>query len=363
LGALRRRLISAKATVHVCGCGFGNQGKYMDRMTSMATFVKVVESGGFSAAARALSISPSMVTTHVQSLEDRLGVRLLNRNTRMVSPTEVGQAYYERCVQILAEVDDADQVAQALQTTPRGVLRLNMSVAIPPLLAPVIAEFVKLYPDISVSMTMTDGMVDLVEEGFDLAVRNMPAPDSSLIARRVASYRFVVCGAPSYFAERGMPRQLSDLAHHNCLIFSRSGWGNDWRFAGAEGEHSVPVSGNLLANSANALRLAAVHGQGLAMAPGFLFADDIKSGRLIPVLTEFSRTEHAINAIYPHRRHLSAKVRSFIDLLTRRFHDDPYWADPCKSCLAAEPGTATFVLDDTPTRAGGVVAYKSARQH
>ena len=311
----------------------------MDRMTSMATFVKVVESEGFSAAARALGISPSMATTHVRSLEERLGVRLLNRSTRRVSLTEAGQIYYERCLQILAEVEDADRVAQALQSTPRGTLRLNTSVAIPPFLAPVIAEFVTLYPDVSINLTMTDRMIDLVEEGFDLAVRNMLIPDSSLIVRRVASYRFVVCGAPGYFATRGVPKQPADLVQHNCLIYSHSAWGNEWRFAGPDGEQSVPVSGNLQANSDNALRLAAVHGQGLALAPTFLVADEIKSGRLVPVLSRFLQTEHAINAVYPHRHHLSAKVRSFIDLLAKHFRADPAWADPCRSRLAAEPGT------------------------
>jgi DNA-binding transcriptional LysR family regulator len=311
----------------------------MDRMTSMATFVKVVESEGFSAAARALGISPSMATTHVRSLEERLGVRLLNRSTRRVSLTEAGQTYYERCLQILAEVEDADRVAQALQSTPRGTLRLNTSVAIPPFLAPVIAEFVTLYPDVSINLTMTDRMIDLVEEGFDLAVRNMLIPDSSLIVRRVASYRFVVCGAPSYFATRGVPKQPADLVQHNCLIYSHSAWGNEWRFAGPDGEQSVSVSGNLQANSDNALRLAAVHGQGLALAPTFLVADEIKSGRLVPVLGRFLQTEHAINAVYPHRHHLSAKVRSFIDLLAKHFRADPAWADPCRSRLAAEPGT------------------------
>jgi DNA-binding transcriptional LysR family regulator len=311
----------------------------MDRMTSMATFVKVVESEGFSAAARALGISPSMATTHVRSLEEHLGVRLLNRSTRRVSLTEAGQTYYERCLQILAEVEDADRVAQALQSTPRGTLRLNTSVAIPPFLAPVIAEFVTLYPDVSINLTMTDRMIDLVEEGFDLAVRNMLIPDSSLIVRRVASYRFVVCGAPSYFATRGVPNQPADLVQHTCLIYSHSAWGNEWRFAGPDGEQSVPVSGNLQANSDNALRLAAVHGQGLALAPTFLVADEIKSGRLVPVLSRFLQTEHAINAVYPHRHHLSAKVRSFIDLLAKHFRADPAWADPCRSRLAAEPGT------------------------
>jgi DNA-binding transcriptional LysR family regulator len=316
----------------------GKSGDRMDRMTSMSTFVKVVESGGFSAAARALSISPSMATTHVQALEERLGVRLLNRSTRKVSLTEVGHAYYERCLQILAEADDADQIAQALQSTPRGTLRLNTSVAIPPFLAPVIAEFTALYPEVSIALTMTDRMIDLVEDGFDLAVRSMSGPDSSLITRRVASYRFVVCGSPDYFARRGTPHAPADLAHHNCLIYSHSPWGNDWRFSGPDGEQSIAVKGNLHANSDNALRLAAVNGQGLAMAPSFLVKDEIKSGRLVPVLTEFLRAEHAINAIYPHRHHLSAKVRSFIDLLAKHFHDDPAWADPCRAHLTAGSG-------------------------
>jgi DNA-binding transcriptional LysR family regulator len=329
----------------------------MDRMTSMATFVKVVESGGFSAAARTLSMSPSMVTAHVQSLEERLGVRLLNRSTRRVSLTEVGHAYYERCLQVLADVEDADQIAQALQSTPRGTLRLNTSIAIPPLLAPVIAEFVALHPEVSINLTMTDRMIDLVEEGFDLAVRNMSVPDSSLVVRRVATYRFVVAGAPSYLAARGTPKQPADLAHHNCLVYSHSAWGNEWRFAAPNGEQSVPVRGNLQANSDNALRLAAVHGQGLALAPSFLLIDEIKAGRLIPVLTEFLQTENAINAIYPHRHHLSAKVRSFIDLLARHFHTDPAWADPRASrWTASMPAAGLRNNDGSPAVVLGIAA-------
>lgn len=328
----------------------------MDRMTSMATFVKVVESGGFSAAARTLGMSPSMVTAHVQSLEERLGVRLLNRSTRRVSLTEVGHAYYERCLQVLADVEDADQIAQALQSTPRGTLRLNTSIAIPPLLAPVIAEFVALYPEISINLTMTDRMIDLVEEGFDLAVRNMSVPDSSLVVRRVATYRFVVAGAPSYLAARGAPKQPADLVHHNCLVYSHSAWGNEWRFAGPNGEQSVTVRGNLQANSDNALRLAAVHGQGLALAPSFLLSDEIKAGRLIPILTEFLQPEHAINAIYAHRHHLSAKVRSFIDLLAKHFHADPAWADPRASRLIARIPAAGLRKDGPPAAALGIAA-------
>jgi DNA-binding transcriptional LysR family regulator len=331
----------------------------MDRMTSMATFVKVVESGGFSAAARALGISPSMVTTHVRALEERLAVRLLNRSTRKVSLTEAGHAYYERCLQILTDVEEAERIAEALQSTPRGTLRLNTSVAIPPFLAPVIAEFASLYPEVSVNLAMTDRMVDLVEEGFDLAVRNMSVPDSSLIARCVATYRFVVCGSPGYLAARGVPREPADLVHHNCLIHSHSAWGNEWHFAGPEGEQSVAVVGNLQANSDNALRLAAVHGQGLALAPSFLLIDEIKSGRLVPVLTEFLQTDHAVNAIYPHRRHLSAKVRSFIDLLTRRFRDDPAWADPCRSRLTTQPTTSPVLVEDAPVLSGDAAAARN----
>ena len=343
-----------------------NISRAMDRMTSMATFVKVVENGGFSAAARALSISPSVASAHVQALEDRLGVRLLNRSTRKVSLTEVGHAYYERCLQILAEADDADQIAQALQSSPRGTLRLNTSVAIPPFLAPVVAEYTALYPEVSIDLTMTDRMIDLVEDGFDLAVRNMSVPDSSLVTRRVASYRFVVCGSPDYFARHGVPTTPADLVDHNCLVYSRSAWGHEWRFNGGDGEQSIPVKGNLQANSDNALRLAAVNGQGLAMAPSFLVIDEIKSGRLVPILTEFLQAEYAINAIYPHRHHLSAKVRSFIDLLAKHFREDPAWADPCRSKLAAKSGNGAdgklWLNGSGPNGSDGALQSDSVRQ-
>ncbi|HLN08921.1 MAG TPA: LysR family transcriptional regulator [Xanthobacteraceae bacterium] len=307
----------------------------MDRLTSMTTFVKVVEHGGFSAAARALDMSPSMVTTHVQALEERLGVRLLNRSTRRVGLTEVGQAYFERCVQILAELDDADQVAQALHSTPRGTLRLNTSIVMPPFIGPVIAEYVKRHPDVGVELVISDRMVDLVEEGYDLSIRVTPIPDSSLIVRRLASYHLVVCAAPEYLAARGAPRQPSDLSHHNCLVFSQSPWDSEWRFAGPGGEQRIQVSGNMRSNSAVALRLAALHGQGLLATMSFQVADDIKSGRLIPVLTEFLATELSILAVYPHRHRLSAKVRSFIDMLARHFREDPLWAASSAALAAA----------------------------
>jgi DNA-binding transcriptional LysR family regulator len=293
----------------------------MDRVTSMSAFAKVVSTGGFSAAGRALNMSPSMVSNHVQALEDRLGVRLLNRSTRKTSLTEVGEAYYERTLQILADLEEAEHAAQALQSVPRGSLRLNTSVALPPLLAAVIEEFVRLYPEASVSMSMTDQVVDLVEERFDLAVSHMPVEESSLISRRVASYHFAVCGSPSYFEHWGIPQAPSDLTSHNCLTYSHSAWGDEWRFSSQGGEQAIRVSGNLQANSANALRSAAIHGQGLVILPTFLIADELRTGRLIRVLGDFLQTEHAVSAIYPHRHRVSAKVRSFVDLLVKHFRN------------------------------------------
>jgi DNA-binding transcriptional LysR family regulator len=217
-------------------------------------------------------------------------------------------------------------------------------VSVPPLLAPVIAEFTELYPDVTLSIAMSDRMVDLVDEGFDLAIRLTPIPDSSLIVRRIGSYRLLVCAAPSYLEKRGIPRTPSDLTTHNCLSFSQSPWSSEWRFNGSNGEETIAVSGNMESNSANALRLGAVHGQGLAMMPSFLVADEIQSGRLVPLLSEFSPTEHPISAIYPHRHHLSAKVRSFLDLLTKHYRENPAWADPCSAygdCVEREMSAVT----------------------
>jgi DNA-binding transcriptional LysR family regulator len=203
---------------------------------------------------------------------------------------------------------------------PSGILHLNVSIAIPFFVGPVIAEFTSLYPDVKVSMTMSDRMVDLVDEGIDLAITTMPVPNSNLVMRRVGSFRLLVCGSPDYFAQHGMPREPTDLANHNCMKYTFSPWGSEWRFKSPEGQRAIHVTGNMEANSVNALRLAAVLGQGLIWVPDFLVSNDIKSGKLVPVLNEFSCPEQAINAVYPHRRHLATKVRSFLDLITKHFH-------------------------------------------
>jgi DNA-binding transcriptional LysR family regulator len=295
----------------------------------MLSFVKVVETGGFSAAARQLSISTSIVTTHVKSIEDRLGVRLLNRSTRSVSLTEAGHAYYERCVRILSEIEDAEEAAQVLQSKPRGTLRLNASPGVPALIAPSMAEFTALYPDVSVRLTVTSRMVDLMDEGFDLAIRFIAVADSSLILHRLAAFRLVVCGSPNYLATRGRPEHPSDLVRHNCLIYYDTSFGKggkEWRFTGPDGDLPVRVSGSLEANSSDALRAAAVLDAGLLYVPSPVAAEELKSGALVPVLTEFLPEEFSIDALYPHREHLPAKVRSFMDLVARNLREAEWHA-------------------------------------
>ncbi len=292
----------------------------MDRMTSIATFVKIADAGGFAAAARKLGVSPSTVSTQIHDLEDRLGVRLLNRSTRKVSLTEIGRGYYDRCTQILAEMDEADSAINAMNAKPSGALHLNVSISIPFFVAPLIAEFTSLYPDVKVNMVMSDRMVDLVEERIDLAITTLPVPNSNLIMRRVGSVRLVVYGSPDYFARCGVPRNPNDLVNHNCLKDTFSSWGNEWRFKSPEGLRAIHVSGNMETNSVNALKQAAVLGQGLILAPDYLVADEVTSGRLAAVLTEFCSPTLPVNAVYPNRQHLSTNVRSFLDLVSKHAH-------------------------------------------
>lgn len=288
----------------------------MDRVTCMNSFVKVVENSGFSAAARRLQISTSMVTGHIKTLEDHLGVRLLNRSTRKVSLTEVGHAYFERCQQILAEISDADEIAERLQSQPRGVLQLNVAPVVPLILAPIVAEYASLYPEVAIRMTSTSREVDMVEEAFDLAIR-ISVSDQNLIVRRLAAYHYVLCGAPGYFARRGHPRRVSDLADHNCITYYDSPWNREWHFNTPDGPQSVRPSGNLQVNSPDALRLSAVLGQGLVYVPNFLVAEELKSGQLVRTLTECRSIAMTVDASYPHRQYLSQKVRAFIDLAVK----------------------------------------------
>jgi DNA-binding transcriptional LysR family regulator len=290
----------------------------MDRLTSLTAFVRVVDSGGFSAAGRKLNMSTTMVSNHVQALEERLGVRLLNRTTRKVSLTEVGQAYYDRCTQILSDIEQADDIAGATQSTPRGTLRIHSHTHVVPFIAQVVADFLKTYAEASVDHSIGERDVDLIDEGFDLAVRMVPPPDSSLIVRRLATWRHVLCCSPSYLEKHGRPEQLSDLSARNCIRHANYPFGDEWHFVDRKGAPAtVKVSGNLVTNSGETLRQAALQGVGVTLAAGFLVRDDLDAGRLVRLLPEYRTVEITMNAVYPHRHHLSAKVRTFIDMLVR----------------------------------------------
>ncbi|MGA9088740.1 MAG: LysR family transcriptional regulator [Bradyrhizobium sp.] len=290
----------------------------MDRLTSLTAFVRVADSGGFSAAGRRLNMSTTMVSNHVLALEERLGARLLNRTTRKVSLTEVGKAYYDRAIQILADIEQADDIAGALQSTPRGTLRIYTATHVVQFITPVVAEFLGAYPEVKVDLTMGERMVDLIDEGFDVAIRLTPPPDSSLIVRSLATWRHVLCCSPDYLEKRGPLRQLAELAGQNCVRHALYPFEDEWRFVDRKGAPaSVRVSGNLISNSGETLRRVALQGVGICLAPGFLIADDLDQGRLIRLLPEYRPVEFAMNAVYPHRHHLSAKVRTFIDLLAR----------------------------------------------
>jgi len=298
----------------------------MDRLTSLAVFGRVVECGGFSAAARRLNMSVTMVGNHVQSLEDRLGVRLLNRTTRKVSLTETGKYYYERSSQILAELEEADRTAGALSSTPRGTLKVYTSSAIVRFLVPVVSEYMELYPSISLDFNIGERAIDMIEEGYDLTIRTVPPPDSSLVARKLTPWRHMLVCSPAYLETHPDPKKPAEIADHNCLQYTYYPYGDEWRFEDGEGKQvSIKIGGNVVSNSAEMLRFLTLNGQGIFLAPSFLVFDDIAEGRLVKMMSDYSPVEFSINAVYPNRSHLPTKVRLFIDLLVERFAEHRKW--------------------------------------
>jgi DNA-binding transcriptional LysR family regulator len=290
----------------------------MDRIMSLQAFVQVVDSGSFSGAAKRLGVSPAVVTGHVQALEKRLGVQLLNRTTRKVNLTEVGRGFHDRARRILGELEDAESMASAEQSSPRGTLRLNTSVSLARLVTPLISDYVSLYPDVCFELVMSDRMVDMVEEGFDLALRSGPLPDSSLITRRLGVGRLVLCAAPEYLARHGRPERPEDLTEHNCLIYINSHLEGRWRLSGPDGEHDVAIAGNLRSNSVEGLRAAALAGLGICLLPTVNITEDLAAGHLVRLLPDYRTTEVVLQAVYPPGRHVPMKVRTFIDFLVER---------------------------------------------
>lgn len=292
----------------------------MDTLTSMRAFVRVVERGGFAPAARELSLSPAMVGRHVQRLEERLGATLLMRSTRRQSLTAVGRAYYERCVQILAEVEAADGIVSSLRANPRGLLRVNAPTTFGArALSAEIADYVTAYPEVSVELTLNDRVVDLVDEGFEAAVRIGALEDSSLIARRLRDYEMALCASPAYLKRHGTPETPDDLRQHNCLGYIHWSRRNIWPFSGPSGETEIQVNGNLQINNGEALRTAALNGLGIILQPRLLLEQDTTTGRLVEILSDWHPPKLPMHIILPPQRPWTPKIRTFIDYIVGRF--------------------------------------------
>ncbi|CAI06866.1 LysR family transcriptional regulator [Aromatoleum aromaticum] len=298
----------------------------MEDLNLMATFARVVEAGSFSEAARRLDVSRSAVSKAVAKLEKAFGARLLNRSTRALSLTEVGAAVAEHCARIVDEAEQAEQVVMSFHAEPRGILKVSASVAFGTLhVAPALADFLGRYPELALDMMITDKLVDLAEEGYDLAVRVTGEPPGSLVARRLAPVRRRICATPEYFRRRGVPQTPEDLVHHHCLSYAHSGEKGQWRFSGPEGEIAVPVKGPLHIDDDEALSQAVLSGLGVALLPTFIVGGDLQQGRLQAVLSEYLPVQQHVYALYLPTRHLPAKVRALIDFFVARFGPEPYW--------------------------------------
>ena len=300
----------------------------LDRLTSLEVFAKVAAIGSLSGAARTMGLSQTMVTKHVAALEGRLGVKLFHRTTRRLSITEAGRSYLESSERILADMEAADAAVAAERVEPRGLLRVNVPVVFGTRqIAPLLAEFAERYPKVTTELGLNDRLVDFAEEGWDLAVRIGRLQDSSMVARRLAPNRLVVCAAPSYLKRHGTPRTVADLAAHNCLGYTLAQQASaaEWLF-GTDGEIRVQVNGNLRANNGDALRAATLAGLGLARQPTFIIADDLRAGTLVALpLDQPEMQTSAVHAVYLPDRRPPAKVRAFIDFLAMRFSPEPPW--------------------------------------
>ena len=299
----------------------------LDRLTGLEVLSKVAAAGSLSGAARLLDMSPTMVTKHLAALEARLGTRMFHRTTRRLTITEAGRRYLDLAERVLGDFEAAESAIAADRVEPRGLLRLNAPLAFGTRqIAPLLARFAALYPGVSVELGLNDRLVDLIEEGWDLAIRIGSLRDSTLVARRVAPCRMMVCAAPAYLAAHGTPRTTADLADHNCLGYTLAQAGpTRWRM-GAKTSVDVAVNGNLRANNGDALLAAALAGQGVIYQPTFIVGDEVRAGRLVPVQLDVAPSDLlAVHAVYLPDRTPSAKVRAFIDFIAGAFAPEPPW--------------------------------------
>lgn len=298
----------------------------MDTLDLMRTFVAVADTQSFTGAGKRLGRSKALVSKHVGELEERLGVRLINRTTRSVQVTEIGRAYYERARGLIADFESLEESIKAESGQPRGRLRITAPQTLGELeLVEMLAAFRQRYPSLDVEVFLADRLVDLIGEGFDLAIRVTTLQDSTLIARKLCDVRLLLCASPAYFAEAGRPRTPQDLARLNCIVDSNIRWRDSWRFGPVGREAVVRVEPCLTVNSATAVHRALHLGLGVGFIPEFAVARDLREGRLVALFEDATVQALGVYLVYPHRMHLSAKVRAFIDFTASWYAPEPPW--------------------------------------
>jgi DNA-binding transcriptional LysR family regulator len=298
----------------------------IDIVIGMRVFTAVVDAGSFVGAADKLDQSRAMTTRYMAQLEAHLGARLLNRTTRRLSLTEAGNDFYQRATQVLAMIKEAETSLAQEAAVPRGTLRVASSQSFGARhLGGAITEYLQKYSEVQVDITLNDRAVDLVEEGFDLAIRIATQIDPGLIARKLTPARMVICASPAYLQKQGVPKTPEDLAEHNCLSYAYWSTQNEWLLKRKNIQRKVQVSGNLRGNNGDILSIAAAEGLGVVLQPSFLVYEALRNKKLVHVLPEWELPELTIFAAYPNRKFLPSKVRSFIDFLAARFGPEPYW--------------------------------------
>lgn len=301
----------------------------MDLIKAMTVFVRVVESGSLTAAAVACDLSPTMIGNHLQALETRLGTRLIHRTTRKQQISVFGQAYYQRCVEILGLIDDSERFALDHLATPRGRLRVTAPVVFSnECLIPAVADYCARYPEVKLDIVATDALSDLIDDGFEAAIRIGALGNPDVVARPLSPYRLVLCASPAYLEAHGAPASPDALPAHQCLTYAyppRSEWHAaqpEWILQAPDGQVRVPVDGRLKIDNAEALRRAALRGLGIAMLPEILVEEDLRAKRLCKVLPGYSAPERQLSLLYLRDRQMSLKLRSFIDFVVERFGAD-----------------------------------------
>ncbi len=295
----------------------------MDRLKEMEAFATVVDQGGFTDAAKKMGISKSAVSKYLSSLEARLGARLLNRTTRRVSPTEIGLVYYDRARRVLNDAGEADNLVASMQSAPSGPLRVSVATDFGVNhLSPIIGDFLAEYPDITVNMVLNNRFVELISEGFDMAIRIGELEDSTLRSRKIAETTKRMVASPKYFKEYGMPEKIDDLNEHMLLHYSNQSNGNVWKLTAPSGEkRHVRSAGWLTVNDGQSLLNAAISGLGIAYLPSFLYRESLEEGLVAEAMTDQPAERLGIYAVYPPGRFTQPKVRSFIDFLVAHFAD------------------------------------------